>query len=247
MICNSGTAFAARVDGRRLSFEEEGIFNGVFVMRDRQTKTLWSHFTGEAFDGPLKGKQLEWIPLDRATYSRAVDTWPDATAPAKHTMRFRGAPTQTERSSRLGESLPGPFVPTLPKEVASKLPRHTHGVGVAVGSSHRFFPLERLFGLEVANDEVGGTPVVVMLQDGSASAAVYGRCVDGRTLDFERAEHAGRAALRDTQTKTVWSATGEAVSGPLKGERLSPARAMITDWYGWGAYFPKSTVWSPPK
>jgi len=244
VICNSGTAFRARVDGRRLSFEEMGIFNGVFVMKDHQTSTMWSHYTGEAFDGPLKGKRLKWVQLERGSAAQVLAEHPNAQVPKRGHMRFRGEIPQRDRAALLGSDLPPQFVPTLPDGLAARLPLHTHGLGVAVGSEHRFYPLDGLGSSAVVPDQIGGVPVVVWMRESSASAAAYSRCVKGRVLSFRPTEHAGRDALEDVQTHSVWTATGAAVSGPMAGEQLTSVRALVTDWYGWAAYFGDTTVWS---
>ena len=243
MICNSGTAFVARVDGRRLTFEEAGIYNGVFLMKDRETRSMWSHYTGEAVGGPLTGKRLQWVPLERAAWSRVVDVWPNATVPIRSVLKFRPTPPVTNRGKELGNELPDQFVPTLPPGISTKMPLHTHGMGLSVGKTRKFYRLNELYGKTVINDRVSDVPVVVMLQDGSASAAAYSRCVDGKPLHFVSTEHAGQAALRDQQTGSVWTAQGKAVSGDFTGKQLDSVRSMVTDWYGWAAYFQNTEVY----
>jgi hypothetical protein len=245
VVCNSGTAFGARIDGRRLSFEEMGIYNGVFVMRDHQTRSIWSHYTGEALDGPLKGKRLPWIQLRRANLDRLAELHPQATSPVRSSLRFREKPIPlTDRVTKKGDKLSDNFRKTLPSEMG-ELKLHTHGLGVAVKSKHRFYPIDLLYGANVINDTVDGVDVVVLVQDGSATAAAYARCVDGATRSFEPAEHRGQAALRDDQG-TVWDATGTGVAGPGKGKKLTSVRSIVTDWYGWVAYFQRSDVYKAP-
>ncbi|MFT4626390.1 MAG: hypothetical protein ACI8PZ_005067 [Myxococcota bacterium] len=239
-MCNSGTAFRARVDGRRLSFEEMGIYNGVFVMRDHQTGSIWAHYTGEAVEGPLKGSRLEWLPLERFTKAGLLAAHPDAGVPPNSALRFRKTQVPlTKRATELGEFLPDNFVPTLQADGLARLPRHTHGLGVAVRDAHRFYPLDGL--TQPVHDKVGGVDIVVLLHDGSASAAAYSRCIDGESLAFTGTEHAGRSALRSADG-TVWDATGAAVAGPRAKAQLTSVRSLITDWYGWGANFPATTI-----
>ncbi len=245
MICNSGSAFVARAGGRRLTFEEEGIYNGVFVMRDRETGTLWSHYTGEAFEGPLLGTTLDWVQTDRARFDRLKEQWPDATLPVRNAMRMRPTPPASDRARAMGPGLPPAFEPTMPESRDRRLRPHEHGLGVFAGGAHRFYPLDLLGSEAVVNDEVGGAPVVVLVQDGSEAAAAYSRCVGDELRTFEAAKWEGRAALRDVETKSIWTAQGEAVRGSSKGQRLTPVRALVTDWYGWWAYFPKTTVRGP--
>src|SRR5215469_2149013 len=47
-------------------------------MFDRETNTLWSHLTGEAIEGPLKGRMLEIIISDRSTWGVWRQRYPSA-------------------------------------------------------------------------------------------------------------------------------------------------------------------------
>src|SRR5262245_12791502 len=47
-------------------------------MFDRETNTLWSHLTGEAIEGPLKGRTLEIIISDRSTWGVWRQRYPSA-------------------------------------------------------------------------------------------------------------------------------------------------------------------------
>jgi len=39
-------------------FENVGLYDGIFVMQDVESKTLWNHITGEALYGPHVGRTL---------------------------------------------------------------------------------------------------------------------------------------------------------------------------------------------
>lgn len=63
-LCNSAIAYDRRVGDRVLDFGTSGkLLNSALVMYDRQTESLWSHFTAEAFAGALTGKQLPTVPV----------------------------------------------------------------------------------------------------------------------------------------------------------------------------------------
>jgi len=231
----------ARADGRRLTFEEEGIYNGVFVMRDHETGTLWSHYTGEAFEGPLKGRTLEWIQTDRSRAGRLLAESPDTTVPARKSMKFRpSAPAASKRDAAMGDFLPPAFGETIDKR-DKRLAVHEHGIGIFAGGAHHFVPLDALSKRSVLQDRVGDLPVVISIFDKGEAAAAWSRCVDGEPLTFAAATWEDRVALVDQQTRSTWVA-GEAVDGPMKGRTLTVVRSIITDWYGWVAYFPDSTT-----
>jgi hypothetical protein len=46
------------IDGKLHHFSNAGLYDGLFVMQDAETKTLWNHVTGEALYGPLVGHNL---------------------------------------------------------------------------------------------------------------------------------------------------------------------------------------------
>ncbi|GIV03255.1 MAG: hypothetical protein KatS3mg015_2085 [Fimbriimonadales bacterium] len=54
--------YGREVKGRELHFGVSGmLWRNALVMYDRETDTLWSHYTGEAIEGELKGERLEML------------------------------------------------------------------------------------------------------------------------------------------------------------------------------------------
>jgi hypothetical protein len=97
-----------------------------------------------------------------------------------------------------------------------------------VGVSGRGYPLGLLDRYEVVNDETAHTPYVVTRCPLAGLAAVYDRRIGGRTLTFINSGALWRdtLVLEDRETGTLWTAaTGEALYGPLQGERLTPIPA----------------------
>jgi hypothetical protein len=101
----------------------------------------------------------------------------------------------------------------------------------------------------VVNDRVGGTPVVVIWQAGTASpldsssvsggrdvgtANAFVARADGRELSFELQDD----DVVDTQTGSVWNANGRAVSGELEGSSLEPVPQIQHFWFSWTAFRP---------
>jgi hypothetical protein len=57
----SATAFEPTVDGRRLTFYADAASPETAPFKDKETGTRWT-IAGRAVDGPLRGKELSWIP-----------------------------------------------------------------------------------------------------------------------------------------------------------------------------------------
>ena len=57
-------AWKREVDGQVLDFGVSGLLHETqYLLYDRQTESLWAHYTGRAVAGPLAGKQLEAVPI----------------------------------------------------------------------------------------------------------------------------------------------------------------------------------------
>jgi hypothetical protein len=66
-LCNSAIAFDRRTGDRVLDFGTSGmLYRAALVMYDRQTESLWTHFTGEAVIGVLAGTTVKSIPVSTA-------------------------------------------------------------------------------------------------------------------------------------------------------------------------------------
>jgi len=55
VICSSGVGFDPVIDGTRYMFDVAGLYNGLFVMSDRLTGSVWTHYDGTILTGPLAG------------------------------------------------------------------------------------------------------------------------------------------------------------------------------------------------
>lgn len=78
VVCNTGTKLSPRVDGRVARFETAGAYDGLLVMQDTGTRTLWNHITGEALYGPAVGRTLGPVGnVLQMTVKQALATEPD--------------------------------------------------------------------------------------------------------------------------------------------------------------------------
>ena len=76
-LCNSAVAYDRRVGERILDFGTSGeLFNSSLVMYDRQTESLWSHYTGTAVAGHLTGTELDLIPVQTVSFETFLSTYP---------------------------------------------------------------------------------------------------------------------------------------------------------------------------
>ena len=213
---------------------------GVFLMRDRQTGTIWAHLDGKAVQGPLTGERLRWIPVPQMTWGQWKIAHPETLVldpDTPFTERY-SPPVRTGLAGR-GESLYGD----------DRLPSNSLVVGVEVNGEFLGFPLDLLEAEDgVVNAEVGGEPVVVLYDAYSQTGIAYSRTWNGRTLTFvPDRRRVGPMQITDEETGTLWNIDGKAVRGPLSGAAVTFVPSLISEWYGWSGYHPSTELYSGPE
>lgn len=246
MICSSGIAFDPVVGGRRLTFGFHGIYQGTAVLYDHQTGSHWMHLTGACFEGELKGVSLKRLGSTRHT------PWADwrklhpSTLVLKEDPRWMDRPGDagyfSERASRRGDVfLPDQFKRTIQTRDA-RLELSDLVYGVTVGKSRRAYPFQYLAGRPIVEEEIGSVPISVWYDVSSRSANAFDRRAGGRVLSFRD----GTASRKiDRETKSQWTMDGVCVRGPMKGRRLQQVFGLQSEWYGWYALHPGTSVWRP--
>jgi hypothetical protein len=268
IVCNTGMMFDSTVNGQPLRFDFYGLYNGVMTMYDKQTQSVWVQVQGKAVKGALTGAILKQGALLSTTWKRWKQLHPDtlvmAPDPAykkyydpKGTIVERGfdrfpdphfKSSLTRRDLRLPihEMVMAVSVPQVSPNVNS------HSSDVESGSQsalYRAYPLKEFKGASgVINDSVGVPSVAVMYEAASDTCSAVYREIDGKSLTMEFREYpADKRGFYDKETGTRWSLEGLGLEGALAGKRLPRVNGTISEWYGWAAYFPQTSVFGTNK
>ena len=149
------------IAGQRLTFDVLGLYQDVFMMRDRQTGTVWAHLDGKASQGPLAGGRLAFVPLPQMTWAHWRAEHPetlvlDPDTPYKDRYRTVRIGRANQNEARWGDD---------------RLPANSLVVGVETNDTFVGFPID-VMGSEggVVNTEVGGVAVVVIYDAPSCSS-----------------------------------------------------------------------------
>lgn len=65
------------IDGKVHHFEELGLYDGMVLLGDKETKSYWHHITGESLYGPLAGKKIPVQNIFHTTVEEALENHPD--------------------------------------------------------------------------------------------------------------------------------------------------------------------------
>lgn len=252
-LCNTAIAFDRRLDRRVLDFGTTGMLrNSDLVMYDRQTESWWQQITGDAIVGALTGKRLVMLPAPMVSWQTFRTTYPGGLVLNRSTGHSR--PYGRNPYAGYDDVNSSPFL--YDGRLDGRLRPMERVATVSQGGEDAAYPFSALVEVRLANDMVGGAPIVILYQPGTASpldaAAVasgrdvgattaFSRVVRGRTLTF--AFRDGR--FTDRETASTWTFLGRAVSGPLRGTVLAPAVHGNHFWFAWAAFKPKTRVWKP--
>jgi len=108
-------------------------------------------------------------------------------------------------------------------------------LGLDFNGQSRAIPVKRIAWHLVANEDVGGQPVVVTLCTVTDAALAYRAISANQTLRFAPARLArNNLVMRDSETGSTWQQfTGQAIEGPLAGtqlERIPLERMSLDQW-----------------
>lgn len=250
-LCNSTIVFnRTQPDGTILDFGTTGnLRNSDLVMYDRQTKSWWQQFTGEAIVGDMTGTQLEILPSQIIAFTDFEQNHPQGQVLSRDTGHQRNYGQNPYAGYDTIDS--NPWFPVsgddgrlLPKEriVAIQI----DGLDVA-------YPFTTLAELMVVNDNVQEMPLVVFWKEGTSttfgnsptdtgSTGVFSRILDDQVLTFE-ADGSGR--FKDLETGSIWNLLGRALEGPLAESQLEQVISAEHFWFAWSTFKPDTLVWSP--
>jgi hypothetical protein len=238
-----------------VSFGVSGLlYASNLLMFDPHTGTLWSQAIGEGTVGLLAGTDLVRYAAPVLAFEEARAVAPDAPV----MDRPEGFSRRYGQNPYVGYDDAGSPAFLFDAEPDGRLDAKARVVTIDADPAVAY-PYAHLREERVVHDRVAGRDIVVAWRPGTASAlagpriaqatdvgavAVFETTLDGRRLRFEPVEE-GPGILRDTETGSRWDATGEAVAGPLEGERLNPVVHDRTLWFAWAAFRPDTEVRRP--
>lgn len=206
------------VEGQDLNFQVSGmLWQRSLVMRDLETKTLWSHLLGKGMRGKHEGFALKILPASMTSWGDWKTRYPETTLLAMSRTSRRYLDDAWSR--------PDSFVFGIPKSIKHPAAAVT---------------LSKLQKNKLIHLESGSRQLVFTYGEKGGSAQAFDCSLDGKTLSFESS---GKDQMKDQQTETVWSQLdGKALSGPMKGQQLSPIAGTISFTQAWRSFFPDSKI-----
>ncbi|MCH8989441.1 MAG: DUF3179 domain-containing protein [Chloroflexi bacterium] len=250
-LCNSAIVFERTVNGLVLDFGTSGnLRNSDLVMWDRQTESWWQQLTGEAIVGVMAGTKLKFLPAPIVSWQDFMTHQPDGLVLSKDT----GFGRRYGQNPYVGYDRVDnpPFLFT--GDLDGRLQPKERVAAITVDGVDAAFPFSTLAQEGAVNYLVNGVDVAVFFKSGTSSAldgaligssrdvgsaAVFNAVLEGQKLTFS----AAGSGFTDAETGSTWNILGEAIGGPLTGERLTKIVHSDHFWFAWAAFKPDTLIY----
>jgi len=177
-LCGTGIAYRAEIGGRAYQFGVSGLlYNSDVLLYDRQTESLWSQIMNRAISGPMRGSELEMLPLAHTSWADWRARHPDSQVLSTDTGYQRDYRRDPYRGYR---QRPGTMFPLSHSD--RRYPDKTWVLGIRIGGEAVVYPfpaLERVPAHRL-HDRVGGRRLTIFYDPQHRSARATG--ADGATV-----------------------------------------------------------------
>jgi hypothetical protein len=204
-------------NGKMYDFVNSGLYDALFVMEDKQTLTLWNHFTGEGMYGPHAGDRM---PLDNLFQMSVTQALAMDSSMLIALSGHEGMPARDLEDSEA--ELMEMFSVTLGSE-DDRRSRMEMGLGVWSEGTYRFYPIEVLReNNRVVIDEFDGKSLLVYLDPVISVPGAFFIDTDAGQVDGRNVVLTDGRIIKDG---LVYDGNGESLD-------VEKPFQVYTRWYG---------------
>ncbi len=236
VCCNMGTTVTPIINEQILHFRVTGIYNGMSIMSDDESKSVWEHITGECIKGPLQGTRLETRPAQYLMAAQVLETTPDALiAISKPSLLARVSYFLLLRHMLNSNGyMPGLFRLSMTKR-DERLAELELGLGVWIDRHARYYPLRSI---NTSNNAILDTL-------NQQQILVY---VDPAT--HVPIAHISSARIQGWDNDVLVLESGERIhngyvlNGASEKTPVERPNQQFTRWYGFSYMFPNCEIYA---
>jgi hypothetical protein len=219
-VCRTGRVFVPAVSGRSETFRLVGMDHFNAMLEDRTTGSWWRQANGEAITGARRGETLAELPRLQVTLKEWLALHPTS-------LVMQGDPAFADEYAKDYAFEKGTSRKTLTGTDTASWHDKSWVVGVTLDDRSKAYDWNRLKRERVVNDQVGATPVVLVL------------AADGQSFyAYRRPDSATRFTLR--HDSLVAATQAYALSGRGAKDSLAPVNASQEFWHSWREFQPRT-------
>lgn len=231
-VCRTARAYSPFVNNKPEDFQLVGMdhFNAMF--EDATTKSWWQQATGVAVAGPLKGASLKELPSEQMTLAAWLALHPDSKIMQPDSLYIK-------EYDDLADFDNGTIKSSLEKRDSASWKFKSWIIGVANNDAAKAYDWNMLVTKKIIQDSLPNLPVLITLENDTASYHVFNRNLNGTTLHFEKTADAN--ILRETNSQSTWNIQGLCIDGTFKGQQLQMIQSSQEFWHSWSTFHPATT------
>ena len=235
-VCRTGRVFSPIVNGKLEDFRLVGMdhFNAMF--EDASTKSWWRQANGECIAGPLKGYKLKEINSEQLSLQAWFRKHPNAEVlqpDEKFAATFEKMDSYDKGKSKSN----------LTKRDTASWQFKSWVLGINMGEMAKTYDWNYLEKNKIIQDSLPSMPLLILLENDSASFHAYNRTVNNMSLQFQKMND----SIVDTYTQSLWNMDGICIDGKLKGLSLTPIASYQEYLHSWEYFHPKSIRYPSSK
>jgi hypothetical protein len=232
VVCNTGVASTPVVNGKILHFLARGPYDGISIVGDTETGSLWNHITGIAVYGPLKGYRRPVYNLLHTTAKAALEAFPHLEiAISDRPILKTGNVIKTRMAGDI--KLSDIFQGTIAKE-DDRRPTMDVGLGIWNDNRARYYPMETVIRAgKVVVDALDDRNLVVYVEPASGALAAF-------YVDSGSAQWAGE--VLQLEGGVVYS-RGKLIDPAGQQQDFERPMQVFTRWYGFALTFPGTGIY----
>ena len=235
-VCRTGRVYSPMVNGKLENFRLVGMdhFNAMF--EDATTKSWWRQANGECIAGPLKGYKLKEINSEQLSLKAWFRKHPNAEV-LQPDEKFAATLAKMDSYDK------GKSKSNLTKRDTASWQFKSWVLGIDIGESAKTYDWNYVEKNKFIQDSLPSFPILILLENDSASFHAYNRTVNNMSLQFQKRND----TLMDTYSQSLWNEDGICIDGKLKGLSLTPIASYQEYLHSWEYFHPKSKRYPSSK
>jgi len=228
-VCRTGRVFHPIVNGKVEQFRLVGMdhFNAMF--EDATTKSWWAQATGVCIAGPLKGLKLKEFPSEQIRLDLWLKKYPTSQILQPDEL-FKDQFAQMDAYDK------GISKGRLTKRDSASWKFKSWIVGVNYKGKSKTYDWNMLVSNRMIEDSIDSLPLLVVLENDTASFHAFSRQNSAETLKFKL----NGDSLIDINTGSLWDLNGNCIEGKLKGTLLTKVAAYQEFLHSWEYFHPNA-------
>ena len=235
-VCRTGRVYSPMVNGKLENFRLVGMdhFNAMF--EDATTKSWWRQANGECIAGPLKGYKLKEINSEQLSLKAWFRKHPNAEV-LQPDEKFAATLAKMDSYDK------GKSKSNLTKRDTASWQFKSWVLGIDIGESAKTYDWNYVEKNKIIQDSLPSLPILILLENDSASFHAYNRTVNKMSLEFQKRND----SIMDTYSQSLWNEDGICIDGKLKGLSLTPIASYQEYLHSWEYFHPKSKRYPSSK